>query len=341
MGSGVKKQALDPAERHLQWELLLQRIEAGPPSIEPVTGSPSAQFFVEPGGSRIGLRFFSKAVDIPTSPLAEIQIEITGDESVTAIEISTGNRSLYQDFYSICCVIADRVQLDQLGIGKAISRTLKSLSALLKKRNLLSAESEIGLIGELTFLRLVAKQTSWTTAEKCWNGPDSEEHDFALPSGDFEIKSTTREERIHSISNPAQLVAKAKRPLFLASLQFTSAGAGKEAFTLSELVKRVLFESAAFPGSVKGIREKLGLVGWNDEDASSYIRRFLPRSEIMLVRINPNFPAITPARLKRVVGASATRLSEISYSVNVEGLGVLESKPEFRKILLGAIGKKT
>ena len=114
------------ASRHLRWESFEERIYKGPPSVEAVAGSPRVYLFIEAGGRRIGAHFFTNKSITAPSPLAEVDIREIRIGADTALEVSTGNQALYRDFYALCCLIADRVQIEKQAIAVAVTTTLRS-----------------------------------------------------------------------------------------------------------------------------------------------------------------------------------------------------------------------
>ena len=342
MGRRVIADSKHPVgSRHLRWESFEARIRKGPPSIEAIRGSPPVHVFIEPAGRRVGARFFTNETTLITSPLAEIDIRPVGIGPDTALEISTGNEDLYRDFYSLCCLVADRVQLDKQEVADAVTETLSSWAALLRRRSLLSSDDQVGLLGELLFLQRIAKALGWSVAADAWQGPRSEEHDFVLPSADAEVKSTTRERRVHRISSLTQLLPKPDRTLYIVSVQLTAAGANKEAFSLSSTVASVL--SAATKSSPKAsrlIRDQIDRQGWLDEDAPNYETRYCLRAPLACVKVSAAFPAITPPILDRLEPDAAVRISDVSYSIDIDGLGVLDGSGEFKRTLFGSRGSR-
>lgn len=335
MGRGVtEERAARTQSRHLRWEAFEARIAEGPPSVEPVKGAPKVVLFIEPRGARIGLRISSKPEMLPASPLAEVSVREIGDGVETLVEVSTSNPSLFRDFYAFCCAIADRVQLDQQPVGSALAETLRSWSALLRRKSLLSEDRQIGLLGELIFLIQVAAEYGWALAAAAWYGPDSEEHDFTLPRIDVEVKTTRAEARIHEISSLTQLLPKMKRPLVLLSIQLTVGADARESFSLPEMVAQAL--SAAMsndPTAGASIREQLSRLGWLDEDAPLYGGRFQKRGTLVAIPVDDAFPAIVPATLKSLGPGGLARIRRVSYLINVEGLGVSEGTRAFRRLL--------
>jgi hypothetical protein len=329
----IQGRAATHVSRHLRWESFAARIQEGPPSLEPIKGAPRTLLFIEPGGSRIGIRFYTDSADLPTSPLAEVAVRLIGIGSQQMVEVSTSNSALFRDFYSFCCTLADRVQLDRRPVGVAISETLRSWSTLLRHRPLLSIDTQCGLVGELLFLRRLADATGWVAAVSSWQGPGSQEHDFTLENKDIEVKTTMREHRVHHIDSLTQLVPKVNRPLILISIQLTPSS-GKGSFSLAQMVATVLTTaSSKAPQSVQLIRDQLRRIGWADSDADHYTSSYQLRSEFAAVPVNEFFPAIVPATLEAMGPHLTARIEHLSYSIAVDGLGMLDGSKAFNKIV--------
>ena len=324
------------ASRHLRWESFEARIQQGPPSVEPISGSPRVHLFIEPGGLRIGARFFTKKEIIAPSPLAEVTIREVGIGTETALELSTDNRALYRDFYSLCCSIADRIQVEKQAVSAALAQTLDSWSALIRRRSLLSQDRQLGLLGELLFLRRAARSVGWSVAARSWFGPDSEEHDFVLPAVDAEIKTTSREHRLHQIESLTQLLPKVGRKLQIVSVQLTQGGEAEDVFSLSSMVASVIaLAGRSAPAAVELIRDQIRRQGWEDEDAPHYVARYCFRAPLMTAGVLRSFPAIVPETLISLGREAVSRIEHVSYSINVDGLGVIDGTREFERALFG------
>jgi Putative PD-(D/E)XK family member, (DUF4420) len=338
VGKRLAKRARKPSlsSRHLRWESFEQRINRGPPSVEAVSGLPRVHLFIEPAGRRIGARFFTRIVAKIPSPLAEVMIREVGIGPETALEVSTANQSLYRDFYALCCTIADRVQVEKQPVSAAIMTTLAAWGALVREKSLLSEERQIGLLGELLFLERVATVLGWKRAAAAWCGPDSEEHDFVLPSVDVEVKCTRSEQRIHRIASLTQLQPKVKRKLQFVSVQLTLGGDIKDAFSLPMKIASVL-ASAGYvsPSTAELVRDQIRRQGWEDEDAPNYMTRYLPRAPMMTARVAGSFPAMTPRALVSIGKGAAARIDRVSYWINVNGLGVMDGTAYFNRALFG------
>ncbi|WP_312955368.1 PD-(D/E)XK motif protein [Stutzerimonas nitrititolerans] len=156
----------------------------------------------------------------------------------------------------------------------------------------LSAEAELGLVGEIHVLRdLLDEGMPLFTAVEGWKGPLDGLHDFRLGSGAMEVKSTLAVEgfpiRIASLD---QLDDAQCSPLHLCALRFAQDGAGVSLPDLvTQMRERLEHDSAAL-----GMFERaLDHVGYLDMHADSYTRRFSV-IEVRLHLVNGDFPRLTP-----------------------------------------------
>jgi hypothetical protein len=328
------------SSRHLRWEVFSTRIDDGPPSVEPIAGSPRALLFIDPGGVRIGVKFYTKDGSVPASPLAEVSIRTLGVGRNQVLEVSTANRDLYREFYGFCCTVADRIQIDGQAPGKAVGATLRGWAALVRQRSLLSADRQVGLLGELLFLSRVAESQGWKSAAQSWQGPDNEEHDFTLPGVDIEVKTTRQERRIHHIESLTQLRPKLRRPLVLISIQITPSS-DKSSKALPDMVATTLTKVAASaPDALDAIREQLTRLGWSDRDADLYPQRYQLRTAIAAIPVDARCPAIVPETLSTLSEALRTRIERVSYTVDVDGIGVLDGTAAFEQLVFERRGKR-
>jgi hypothetical protein len=188
-------------------------------------------------------------------------------------------------------------------------------------------------LGELLFLDRVAKSLSWITAAQSWLGPNSEEHDFVLPSADVEVKSTTREQRIHHITSLTQLQPKHRRGLQFVSVQLTPAASNNNAFSLATMVANVIASAGKVSATAAElIRDQIRSQGWEDEDAPYYETLYYLRGPLVTVTVAGRFPAIIPETLVSL-GEAASRVDHVSYLINVDGLGVSDGTRPFDRVL--------
>jgi len=315
--------------RHLSWERFEELIDAGPPAVEVAKGEPRVEIFTDAGGARIGVRTPTSGTGFPPNPLVEIDMRQLRSGNTHFIEISTTNAALYRDFYAFACAIADRLQVDGMPAEAAVDSAMEAWAALLRRLALLSDEQQIGLLGELWWLRRLAAALGWATAVDAWKGPDAEEHDFSLVAADIEVKTTLSDKRVHVIGSLTQLVPTGSRPLFVLSLQLTGAGAGPGE-SLADVVHAVrggvMDESEA---ARRRLDQQLEHAGWRDEHAVHYRRQFVLRAPPSLVPVDDACPAITPGTLHHLGPDKLARLVQVAYRVDLTGLGYEDGTPGF------------
>lgn len=299
--------------RFLSWEFLRARIESGTPSVDRVAGSPVCEVVVEPGGTRLALIVRAPAdPDEKLPSFASVECVRIGSGVKGYVQLSCTDRSRYQEFYGFVMAVTDRVQLQGIPVAEAIVDAADTVRDLLANASALKLEQQIGLWGELWVLRELGDRLGWKVAMESWiaNGDVAEEHDFALPNVDLEVKTTNRELRHHHVSSPSQFTPKHGRPLFVASLQITGSGAG--GISLADAVR---LARAECPSTMSLKLEKsLKAVGWSDDDAARYPTRWTHRDEPRII------DASELPRLE-IAGANKNRLVGWTYVVDVAGLG--------------------
>lgn len=319
-------------DRHLSWERFENLITAGPPAVERVAGKPRVEIFTDPAGSRIGVRIFSGET-VPDTPLAEMNIRRIVVDGDMATEISTTNSRLYREFYAFACAVADGVQIASLPPARAVDSALASWAALLERLAILSPERQTGLLGELWMLERLGDAQGWEAALRSWKGPDVEEHDFSLTEVDIEVKTTVSERRVHMIGSLTQLLAKPGRPLYLLSLQFTQSGLGPGR-TLTQAVADICATASATSAVLAAeLHAKLEHVGWRQEHAPYYRGRWSLRSPARLIAVDGTCPSIVPTTLASLGASRLSRIVQLSYRIDLEGLGSEDGSSEFLQIL--------
>jgi len=296
-------------------------LRPGLPANYAILGSPSASILVDRGAAALHLRIpLGKQHSLSSiEPLAAIRVRTILD-GAPALEISTGNSLLFQQFYGFALDVLDRVQKHAVDPIAAVADSVSDWRALLETARRLGPEAELGLFGELHVLQgLLAFRPYDALAS--WTGPHREQHDFRVGEVELEVKATRRLRRIHMISNLAQLVPSPGRRLVLVSLQFESAGAGY-GLSLSELVEELRTAAAPIAGGRAHLDRKLGLAGYFDEDAAHYTQRLALRTDARMIPIDDDFPAIRRDSIETLLGAEgAQRIGAVKYELDVEGLG--------------------
>ena len=320
-------------ERHITWATFdADFLQPGLPANIPIAGTPSVTLFVDEHADRIGLRTaLSANITAPSSPLAQIQIAVIRRKDVFELEVAASSNVLYREFFAFLLSLSDRIQLDGLPPLAALRISLESWQSLLSSLTLLTDEQQLGLTGELWLLeRLFLSKNK--DALRAWVGPLAEAHDFRLADNEFEVKTTGGERRVHRINGLEQLVASPSRRLYVVSLQFAAAGAGIGR-SLPEAVQAIRQLIGADDPDLAAFEASLLALQYRKSDETHYRMKRQLRSTPHLVPVDENCPRITRTMLGSVLGAMSTRISDVHYLIDLEGLGHADGSPEFLSVL--------
>lgn len=167
----------------------------------------------------------------------------------------------------------------------------------------LKPEAEIGLIGELYFVRkFIDEGISPILALESWVGPLDKIQDFELGTGAVEIKTTVSAKGfLAKIGSLEQLDDSIRQPLFLAGLRLVQTVSGQ---ALPDFAKAVSDAISGDPEAERIFSDKLLVAGYVSKDSDRYIRKFIA-SEILVFEVSEGFPRIThgniPYGIKRAV----------------------------------------
>lgn len=324
----------------ISWDNLNDYVNKRLAALLPVKSSRQASLFVGHDATTLGLRIPAGAEDtFEPSPYREITIELKLIDGNRVVELSTSSAELFRKFYLFSIDIVELLERTKISVPQAIIVSLGSWGQLLSRKSLMPETSQLGLHGELCFLKaLIAVQGG--SAMEAWIGPRNERHDFRIADAEFEVKSTSRNQRIHIIHGLGQLEPTLKKKLFVLSFHFELAGS-RSGHTLPEKV-------SAVRGLLKNDGENLGRfeeavekVGYRDSDAVFYIDRFQMRSLPRLIPVNGELPRITAGQLRQSLGEqSLQRIGEVTYEINADGLGYEEGSRQFALVFpkIPAIG---
>lgn len=159
------------------------------------------------------------------------------------------------------------------------------------KSDVLGLDEEVGLAGELRFLKLLLESgLPAAMVIEAWQGPLGGLHDFWLGSGVIEVKSTVATHGFPAtVSSLEQLDSSLVSNLFLVGIRFMLDAGG---ITLPELVDQIACGLDDKPDA-KGKFESLLLrAGFLRAFSSRYKRRFL-HSDTKILLVDRGFPALT------------------------------------------------
>lgn len=156
---------------------------------------------------------------------------------------------------------------------------------------ILSAEAELGLLGELQVLRsLINAGISAPEAIDRWQGPADSLHDFVWPLGDIEVKSSTRSGSFSANVAPLdQLDESLVQSLYLAAVQFSLSASG---LRLPQHIDAVRLLLDADQEAVAALEGKLLAAGYHQALAPHYKQQF---SYLLtsFYEVNGDFPRLT------------------------------------------------
>lgn len=328
--------------RHLSWENCRRStLVKGEHRVHRVARSPLIEIFGDGVSDRIGLWLqLPEAISIPDEvrKLAFIQANCTtrtsGAQPVPVLELMVSLPTLHRHFYHFSIAAAERILVDKIPTVEAVLLELRCFAELLEEKLLLSIERQLGLLGELIVLdRMVGK--NGLAAIDAWIGPLREPHDFRIDQCEYEVKTTARAQRIHTIHGTEQMVPSSGCSLFLVSVLLGPAGKS-DAWSLIDIVQRLSAAFASESGRLAQFTAGLEHYGYRDADGNQYKRRFALRRPLAVVPVDDRFPAITRPTVQAALGEErSSRIDGLQYDVNLEGLEVEDGKPSFPAILQG------
>jgi hypothetical protein len=321
-----------PSDRHLRAEGLREYLAAAVPALVPVVGQPKCFLVIDPSLQRVAIRVPWSAGELPDlSTYRHLFAETVVRDGTRWGEFGATGGDVLIDAYPVICAVADRVQHEGMAFASAVRGVVETYHELLRGIGRLSEREEVGLLGELLVLDRLIGGLGESVAISAWRGAISEEHDFGLPDDDLEVKTTTDEIRRHWVGTATQLEPTVGRPLWLLSLQVTSAGAG--GLTLPELIAVVRLK--VVDGTFRAVLEdRLSRVRWRDDQSALYSRHFRLRSEPVVFRVGEAFPAITPPRWA-AAGVPVQRIASLSYLLDLNGLPPDTAPPALAHVTTG------
>lgn len=303
--------------RYLTDAALDEFMASGPTAAFRIPGIPEVRLVFLPGAEGgVALRVAWDGAAVPDlSQYEHLSVSVVTAAEQAWAELLIDDPNVFRRALPVIWRIADRVQLEQVSFAEAVLVTLADFQELLEAASGLSSDLEVGLFGELMVLDCLVSALGETEAVAAWRGPNGDEHDFDLGSGDLEVKSTLSEKRVHWIGSLTQLEPTPGRALWLLSMQLTTGLS--EALTIADLIAKV--RSRLIGTDLDAFEKRLFSSGWRDTYGNTVRRRFLLRSTPALLPVDERFPALTQERVA-AAGMPLARLREIAYSIDVVGL---------------------
>lgn len=202
----------------------------------------------------------------------------------------------------------------------AVTRRLEAWQACLRvRRQRLSREHQIGLLGELLVYRDVAARLGHPFAIEAWQGPLDGIHDFSTSGVALEVKSVVGVGSFVQISHLDQLRTDGIRALAIARMRFAETADGQSlAEVIAEL--RALIDQEA-PHARHEFDDRLLRAGCYDfgSDSDEPVRAVLQDQRVYEVR--DGFPRLIP----ELVPAG---IIDASYSVDERALVPFTMNPD-------------
>jgi len=320
----------------LAWEVFESHLREKYPSSFAMGGTRGVRIGFTPESQSIFIRLpINPNTFIPPSPYAEIFAEVLKDETGFVLEIKTTTMRLFREFHRFAEIITEDFEKTGQTAQGAFETAIRRWNDLTSRKELLSDEQRLGLQGELVFLNALLN-TQETKAILSWTGRNkslSERHDFRINGLDIEIKSTRSTSRRHIIHGLGQLQASLGHKLYLLSLKFEGAGLvlGR---SLYDEVENIRLHFSIGSAERKDFEDRLLAAGYRDEDSEHYQEKLILADQPMLIYVDDKCPKITTEIISTGVPSEVSgRIDDVSYRVNLEGLGVAHGSREFINIL--------
>ncbi len=313
------------------WEELKQQFESNQKITNPMRGSRNLKLIAGPG-NQLELYIPTNGEDV------EIELNIRAIETRTEntdngefFVLKVLNSQLLEFFFTFCCLLDDELTTSNKGLVKDILTVSKRWKDLVKEVRTLK-ELEKGLLGELWFLDNLIDHLG-PSIIRDWRGSEGDRHDFRIQNNEFEIKTTSSDERIHYISSISQLEPSNECTLYLISIQIAPTKSGKNTLSVNKLISKI--ENKL--GSQDYLSMfNLKLKEYINDDISVALKMktsYVLSTEPMYMIVDDNFPRISKTEYNNLKHSS--RINDIKYRLNVEGLGQSCSENNFKNVIKG------
>jgi hypothetical protein len=224
--------------------------------------------------------------------------------------LSCAMPGLEVEFSAFLAMLLEKIRLGSQP-REAIYEQLDSWKTLAAGPEQIDSLGVIGLYGELwTALQLGKAGAGIDT----WTALDASVFDFSHNGIEIEVKTTTRQNHIHRISRPDQLLSSVGADSWLLSVMAARVGnsSGDSIGVMIQSLARLGWSKALIEAHVKSLN--LGPIN----KVLDYT--FKLREQPMWVR-GSSLPLVTPEALRSLIGPEVIRLSRFEYNIDVTGLG--------------------
>jgi hypothetical protein len=320
------------------WPEVRRLLDLRDPQVVLIEGSVPLELRIDGERHTLALRCpFPGPVDLATIGAPEelrlAQIPDEGGEE--RLEVAVSDAELFPYFVSFAETVVDAIHLHGTEAVSAIRTSMRLFRRLLRDVRLIPQERIVGLLGELWVLNRLIDARGHEALDS-WTGPHGEAHDFRIGEAELEVKTTTRQRRVHRIHGLDQLEPSVGAQLYLVSIQLAAGGSASDAFTLAG---QLSFTRERLSGHGQAdtfgriISSRYGLL---EEDEQRYGDPFRLRSPTRLIVVDESLPRLSATDLAESGKPEIQRVVEVEYLLDVDGLGVAEGTSGFESILLGA-----
>lgn len=237
------------------------------------------------------------------------------------LAIGTRQPAFLREVYYFLCGVVHRAESSTDNIQTIVEGEIAAWAAILTAPKVLDVKSQTGLLGELWVLWRVIGNSGSNGGVGSWTGPSREQHDFQMANEDLEVKTTLAHHRNHVINGLTQLTVKQGRPLFIVSVQLRPAGDGL-GVTIPEAYDSIIGRLDPHRRVVEEFKLAMEACGYVNDNRQLYTTRFALRSQPMVIEVDDALPRITEESVvKGMDTIAAARLREVTYVVNLDGLG--------------------
>jgi hypothetical protein len=216
------------------------------------------------------------------------------EEGIFRIAIVLENDGVDQVFEVLAADVVE-VAVRATTAGAAIAEVLRRLEtwrACLKARRLgLSIESQLGFVGELIVLRLLAEELGYSAAVDAWKGPLKGLHDFSRCGIAIEVKTVLGAGSWLQISRFSQLDSTGLSALAVARPRLQESANGT---SLADSVKELRGAmQAAEPSILAEFNERVIRAGYLEIDAPIYENFRFVLHDLCWFEVSAGFPRLT------------------------------------------------
>jgi len=295
-------------------DTLEKYFRSGTVTVHHVNDSPEVDIIIDGPGQKISVLTPRKGMVLDSASLRRVTTGVDVRNGQEWARFTLDARGMYAEAYGLVISVVQAMR-GGATFAAATSAAMTNMKALLAAKPRISEEKQIGLVGELLLFRSLLDTFDEYTVIDWWLGPLAEEHDYAFPAFDAEVKTTLGESRTHVIHGAGQLEPSPGRSLWLVSVQVTRAGGNPDGVGLPGLIHEI---RERLTGTRDRFVSRLSSEGWDDDDAAMYPTAYVLRTTPAAYLVDDDFPAVTRQRLRSVVPHSDL-VSDVTYRVNVSG----------------------